>query len=255
MEECKISTDNTDVCSLVKWSAGFTLNRDSFDGKAKHRTLTQYNVFTDGSRISDQTGAGYTIYQGKEHVTEDFLRLPDHATVFQAEITAVQAAADALVQLPNHHIRFVKIFIDSQAAIRALGNPIIKSKTVAHAVESLNTLATEAARVSIVWIPAHKGHFGNTRADDLAKKGAESTHPLKLKQVAKPLAVVKSEILDYVFRVWSSEWSASPQAQATKHFYFAPNKNKARYVYKLARLELGLFVRVITGHNNFVPYS
>ena len=250
LEDCKISSDNTDGCTMVKWSAGFILNRDSFDGKAKHRTLTQYNVFTDGSRIADQTGAGYVICQGKDYVKEDFHRLPDHATVFQAEISAVQAAADALLRLPNHQIRFVKIFIDSQAAIRALGNPIIKSKTVAHAVESLNALASVATRVSIVWIPAHKGHFGNTRADDLAKKGAESTNPLKLKQVAKPLAAIKSEILDHVFRVWSNEWSVSPLAQATKHFYFAPNKNKARYVYKLARLELGRFVRVISGHNN-----
>ena len=39
-------------------------------------------------------------------------------------------------------------------------------------------------------------------------------------------------------------------ANHTKSFYAGPNPNKAKYVYKLARLELGRFVRIITGHNN-----
>ena len=39
-------------------------------------------------------------------------------------------------------------------------------------------------------------------------------------------------------------------ANHTKSFYSGPNPNKARFVYKLARLELGRFVRIVTGHNN-----
>ena len=250
MDLCKISADLTDACSQVKWSAGFTVNRDSFDGKPKHRTRTQYNIYTDGSRHSEQTGAGYVIYKGKGQVCEDSLRLPDHATVFQAEIAAVQAAAEALTRIQDHGARSVKIFIDSQAALRALENPLIKSKTVANAVEALNNLATIVTKVTLVWIPAHRGYFGNTKADDLAKKGAESTNPLKMLQIPKSTAAIKNEILTYVYRMWTNQWMSSPQARETKKFYLGPNRNKAKYVYKLARLELGRFVRVITGHNN-----
>ena len=39
-------------------------------------------------------------------------------------------------------------------------------------------------------------------------------------------------------------------ANHAKGFYSGPNPNKAKFVYKLARLELGRFVRIITGHNN-----
>ena len=248
--ECNLSPNNTDVCSVIKWSNDFCVNRDSFDGKAKHRTLTQFNIFTDGSRISEQTGVGYIIYQNKAKINQDHFRLPDHATVFQAEVTAVKEAADALGRLPVNNLRYVKFFIDSQAAIKALANPIIKSKTVLRAVESLNALAIKANKISLVWIPAHRGFFGNTQVDDLAKKGAESCDPTKTLQIEKSPATFKAELLQFTYHKWAQEWRENPKAAATKHFYYSPNRPKARFVYKLARLELGRFVRIITGHNN-----
>ena len=53
-----------------------------------------------------------------------------------------------------------------------------------------------------------------------------------------------------MLREWEEEWVNSKQANHAKSFYRGPNPTKARFVYKLARLELGRFVRVITGHNN-----
>ena len=40
------------------------------------------------------------------------------------------------------------------------------------------------------------------------------------------------------------------KANHSKSFYGGPNPGKAKFVYKLARLELGRFIRIITGHNN-----
>ena len=56
--------------------------------------------------------------------------------------------------------------------------------------------------------------------------------------------------MDYAYAKWTQEWQLCPLAQHSKNFYLSPNKIKARYVYKLARLELGRFIRIITGHNN-----
>ena len=49
---------------------------------------------------------------------------------------------------------------------------------------------------------------------------------------------------------WNKEWRVWPGANHSKSFYSGPNEGKAKFVYKLARLELGRFVRIITGHNN-----
>ena len=251
LDDFDININDSDRCRLVKWADGFRINKDSLSGEAKHRTHTQYNVYTDGSRINDQTGLGIAVYKGNREILTESARLPDYATVFQAEVAAIALAAKNLTSpKAPQNIKFVKIFVDSQAALLAIDNPTIKSKVVADAVEALNQLSQVASKVTLVWIPAHKGHKGNERADELAKSGADRTPITDKVHIGKPAAVVKKEIRDGVFRDWSKEWLQYDGAQHSKLFYFSPNPAKAKYVYKLARLELGRFIRIITGHSN-----
>ena len=132
----------------------------------------------------------------------------------------------------------------------AVGNAHVTSNAVGEAIESLNTLADRVRSVTLVWIPAHKGHIGNERADDLAKEGARTESPGRRLRVGIPVATVKTKVREQARREWCDEWKALKMAHHTKGFYGAPNPGKAKFVYKLARLELGRFVRIITGHNN-----
>ena len=250
LQEYKINPKNSDKCNLLKWSSGFRINRDSFDGNKKHRQPTQYNVYTDGSKIDGQTGSGLAVYKNNKEIGGEYYRLPDDCTVFQAEVTAVTKAAELLTRLRDSTMKYVKIFIDSQATISALGNPRITSLTVAKAVESLNQLANSSTKVTLVWIPAHKGHAGNERADTLAKKGAQTSDPRKYISAKKPHATVRAEVRRQAMTDWHREWTRSSLANHAKSFYAGPHTGKAKFVYKLARLELGRFVRIITGHNN-----
>ena len=65
-----------------------------------------------------------------------------------------------------------------------------------------------------------------------------------------PAAALKLQIRNFILHLWTKEWQSSPGAQHTIHFYYIPNPHKAKYVYKLARLELGRLIRLVTGHNN-----
>ena len=244
----EIRPDGSDRYNALKWSAGFRVNKDSFSGEAKHRAVTQFNVFTDGSRQNDQTGLGLAIYKGTKEIKAESFRLPDHATVFQAEVTAITKAVKALETQTD--AKFVKILVDSQAALQAVANPHITSKVVWRAVDALNRLAITARRITLVWIPAHKGHIGNERADELAKAGAASTDPTRLLTTEKSSAVLRSEIREKVYRDWADEWTKYNCAHHSKGFYAGPNRQKAKFTLKLARLELGRFVRIVTGHNN-----
>ena len=250
LDKYGVNTKNTDKCNALKWNMGYKINRDSFDGRAKHRQPTQVNVFTDGSKLDDQTGAGLVIYKGRREIEHEWYKLPEGCTVFQAEVAAIAKAAQKLVQLQDGSIKYVKIFVDSQAAIQAIGNPYVTSKIVLSAIESLNELASSAKSVTVVWIPAHKGHIGNERADELAKKGTAENTPGRTLGVGMPQATVKAAIRKAVYGEWQKEWSSMSTANHARSFYGGPNQGKARYVYKLARLELGRFVRLITGHNN-----
>ena len=250
MQKLKLKLDDNDRCSTTKWNAGFKINRDSFSGEAKHRKLTQYNVYTDGSRLDDQTGAGFVIYRGKRKIHTGKYRLPNHATVFQGEITAVTKAANKLHGLNIPDMKYVKFFVDSRAAIQALDNPTIRSKTVGDAVDALNQLTTRTTSVQICWIPAHRGHKGNEEADLMAKAGAQSSTRGDKTHTPKPHSAVKADIRNGILGLWTREWLDDPSAKHTKQFYNSPCPLQAKHVYKLARLELGRFARLITGHNN-----
>ena len=190
------------------------------------------------------------IYEGRKEVACDWFRLQDGCTVFQAEVAAIAKAAELLMPMQNEGGKFVKIFVDSQAAIMAVGNPHVTSRVVADTIDKLNALSVRAKSVTLVWIPAHKGHQGNERADDLAKLGTEKDLDAGTRGVKQPHATVKRKLHDKIHDEWQDEWSRARLANHTKSFYRGPNKSKAKFVYKLARLELGRFVRIVTGHNN-----
>ena len=61
-------------------------------------------------------------------------------------------------------MKFVKLFSDSQAALRSLANWKVKSKLV---FDILNTLAKSCMRVELVWIKAHPSYVG--KWDELAR--------------------------------------------------------------------------------------
>ena len=244
LEQIGLDPSHSDACSRLVWDQRFHINRDSFDGTAKHRTLSQYNVFTDGSRVSDRTGAGHIIYKGKRMITAASDRLPDGSTVFQAEVAAISKAAETLLSLRTDNIKFVKFFVDSQAALLALRNPMVRSLTVKQAIENLNKLSKRATRVTLCWIPAHAGHFGNSEADDLAKEGTIKTR-ISIK-IGQPTSLIKSRIRKYITNLWRSDWEQYPQATHTKLFYDAPDPQKAKTAYELTRPDLGRLIRIIT---------
>ena len=114
LDDLKIDLKRADRCNMTKWNEGFRINKDSFMGEAKHRAHTQYNVYTVGSRIDDKTGSGLVIYKGKREILAESIRLPDFATVFQAEVAAIAVAANTLVTDNDYsNARFVKILVDS----------------------------------------------------------------------------------------------------------------------------------------------
>ena len=119
--EANIELKNSDViCETIR-EKRFRVNLESFDGKMKHLRMSEYNVYTDGSRIDGQCGAGYSIYKYKTNIASNCANLPTTSTVFQAEIIGIKLACEELTKMQGErNIKYVKIFSDSQAAVAAL---------------------------------------------------------------------------------------------------------------------------------------
>ena len=101
---------------------------------------------------------------------------------------------------------YIKIFSDSQAAIKALDSNVITSLLVKQTNEALNKVANKAARLEICWIIAHIGHECNERADQLAREAAKCTE-VRLR-TPPSWSTYKQEIKTKIYTKWEHRWTA-----------------------------------------------
>jgi len=83
-----------------------------------------------------QTGGG--VFSPALDIKVSF-RLPDHCSVFQAEVMAIQEAM-SLLDTSEHHDTDIYIFSDSQAALRDPNSHTANSATISECRKFLNEM-------------------------------------------------------------------------------------------------------------------
>ena len=156
--------------------------------------------FTDGSAHDNKIGSAA--------IGPDFrfyCRLPDHTTVFSAEVYAIKRV---LMHVKDNHIPMSTICTDSKSALQALRRTDDLSHPGVFSVHQLILSLTEDQHVTLLWIPGHCGIHGNDIADTLAKKGAllpnTTPEPLSLSDMFHLLNVRYAE---YLQRTWEESHS------------------------------------------------
>ena len=175
----------------IDWNINYHLNIDSLKEDTPYLG-GDVDIFTDGSKIGEgSTGFGVVIkYKDKDTLKESG-NLGLRATVFQGEIFAVSRAAQLLID-DNTQDRVIKMFVDSQPALKALVNPECHSKLVRETRAKFKDLA-HYNDIELRWVKAHIGHALNEEADRLAKLGTESKNLFNL---PIPIKAVKTEIAE-----------------------------------------------------------
>jgi ribonuclease HI len=103
---------------------------------------------------------------------ETYFKLPNHCSVFQAELSAIWDACD---NLTTEESKRIIISTDSLSAFQALTTCTIRSRTVLDCYIVISRTANNNNnKVKIRWIAAHKGLWGNRKADEQAKLGTIS---------------------------------------------------------------------------------
>ncbi|KAJ8918179.1 hypothetical protein NQ315_014045 [Exocentrus adspersus] len=125
--------------------------------------------YADGSKTPEGAGAGVYSIRPRVEIADSF---GQYVTVFQAEMHVIELCGRELEKRgPNR--RSIKIFCDSQAALKALGSYRCTPKAVWNCQQTLSRVG-RTNTLTLVWIPRHVGLKGNEMADYLARRGAAS---------------------------------------------------------------------------------
>ena len=242
-----LDLEGTDKTRQTIWDRGYTVNERSFLS-AKYPIQSGINIYTDGSKTDAHVGSGSVIYRGTTEISSDSIRLPDYCTVYQAEVMAIELAAKEALRLLKPHDIYIKLFSDSQAALKSLDKSRSLSKTVVRAVEALNNLGADKQRLELNWIKANNNYLGNKRADELARNAAY--HNIVNFSIDPPFSVIKSNLNQAITKEWETEWGRENSCRMAKIFYPGVHKGKAKKLCDLTRDKSRRLIEIVTGQNN-----
>jgi ribonuclease HI len=228
-------------------------------------------IFTDGSKTSDGIGAGFAVYQMDSSqrsfnlIHSNSYKLPPYATVFQAEVEAINQGARFALDMvsPSQRnlslygdLRHYEFFFigDNRASLHAVSKNLAQSQTVLNCTKNLSLL-NKTHKITLHWIKAHSGQDGNERADILAKQGTLLPIPLNplpinpnLLPTPIPLSHVKSTCKQQSLKLWNLQWTTSPHYRQTKIFFPEVDIAKSNHLLRLNREHFGRAIRWLTGH-------
>ena len=170
-------------------------------------------------------------------------RLPDNASIFSAEIKAIDLALDHIEQ--SRSSDFI-IFSDSLSVLQSLHNRHIENPLLLDVFLKHNELA-ELNRIVLCWLPSHVGINGNEKADIAAK----SALTLNISNLKNPFTDFKPSINTFVHNKWQMSWNA---AVFNKLHSIMPSLCEWQPNYRIDRKGEVTLARLRIGHT-FITHS
>ena len=132
-------------------------------------------------------------------------------SVFQAEILGILMATE-LVRLNVAMGSEVTLYVDSQAALKALDKHLINSKLVVACRRALRELL-EHYVVRLCWVPGHCNTSGNEMAEELARQGSAKDVSESEINVKLPLGFFFRKINEWILARTNQAWGSRVDAQ------------------------------------------
>lgn len=199
--------------------------------------------YTDGSKTETGTGAGIYGQTPRCNISQP---LGEYTTVFQAEIYAIDCCLRENLRR-GYTGKNILICSDSQASIKALNSWVIKSKLVWECLENLKNLSV-SNKVTLKWVPGHKGIEGNEKADALAREGSATSFTGPEPATGTTKSSVRTKINQWVYRQHQTHWQTLPKLRHSKLMVQQPSRKLTVEILQLNRNQIRLITGLITGH-------
>jgi ribonuclease HI len=150
-------------------------------------------IYTDGSKVGDRVACAAV-----SNTTTYNRRLPDGASIYSAELTAILLALDLAKR-----DRSTKFFIctDSLSSLEAIKNRKLDQPFIQEIYSKLSKLANLRKSIYFVWTPGHIGIAGNERADKAAREALR----LDVFRMPLPWTDFKPKIKQLIRAKWQAE--------------------------------------------------
>ena len=129
--------------------------------------------------------------------------LPNEATVYTAELTAIILAVNQIKESNDKYNTKYVIYSDSKSAIESLKRYSNKNPLEIKIKQLINKLYVRGIIIEVCWIPAHVGIPGNEKADEKAKTGTNS--PLFDDKL--PVGDYNGSLRLYTKTKWQNVWA------------------------------------------------
>ncbi len=229
------------------WEKYYKVNVNSFDKGSPPENHRNFKIYTDGSHVESSTGSGFVIFEDNQEIETSSFHLGKQYSVFQGEVFAIFKAGRSLL---DHHLKYkiIDIYVDSQAALKALASHIVSSELVSQTTDTLNEIGKNNS-VTLHWIKAHVGYPGNEAADKAARNGAQNRSLISGDLPNAPMTMVKNLLKDASLQKWDDDWQAIIECRQTKQWFPSTDKHKSYKILELPRFLYSHMVQIITGHN------
>ena len=189
------------------------------------------HIYTDGSKDGPNVASACV---SQNHTRK--CRLPDNASIFTAEIQAINMALD---YIKNANLSKVLIFSDSLSVLQSIKNCKLDNPLVQDILLRFHNMSSK--HIILCWLPSHTGIKGNEKADIAAK----SELLLPPSNFELSYTDFKPIINKYLFNKWQSVWDT---AVDNKLHSIKPILSEWRPAYRMDRKEIVL-TRLRIGHS------
>ena len=202
--------------------------------KDEHSYFTQ--IYTDGSKDNNRVGCSAIV--NNINIKQ---RLPSNASIFTAEVTAIDLALDAIAESDDDY--FI-IFSDSLSVLLSLNNRKMDNPLILKLLLKIHHLSCAHKTIHLCWIPSHIGIRGNEAADMAAKESLNQG--ITASQV--PYTDLKCQINHFILHKWQERWSSCPD---NKLFKIKPTLGVWPSGFRNSRKEEVVLSRLRIGHTYF----
>ncbi|GIY25808.1 uncharacterized protein CEXT_592601, partial [Caerostris extrusa] len=168
--------------------------------------ISGLSIYTDGSKFNNNTGYALVVFRDGIEVRHLLCKLNPEATVFLAELKAIEMAVNLVV---SQRMVNAKIISDSRSALLALGNPLNTTPSVSKVKGLIKQCSSP---IQFMWTRAHVGTAGNEAADAYAKLSVgNDSIDCKLEL---PKSYIKNLLQQDTLQQWQAGWNTSLKGRA-----------------------------------------